>query len=139
MNVDRRRSIIIKTILYKVFFIFSYINHYLNSTRNIKKRFFILISLLNLSFLSRSCSSRLYKNFAIIAWVLNDSQTLSYRFKSFLPTRSLFLFILLVMISLYFISPINRWPLSFDKFSLSKILLEMAIRKIRVWLYWCCW
>ena len=67
MNVDKRGSIIMKTILYKVFSTFLCINHCLNSTRNIKKRFSILISLLNLSFLSRSCSPRLYKNFAIIA------------------------------------------------------------------------
>ena len=135
MNVDRRESIIMKTILYKVFSTFPCINHCLNSTRDIKKRFSTLIFLLNLSFLSRSCSSRLYKNFAIIAWALNDPQTLSYRSESFLPTRSLFLSILLIMTSLYFISPINRWLLFFDKFSLSKIPLEMAIRKIRVWLY----
>ena len=135
MNVDKRGSMIMKTILYKVFSTFPYINHCLNFIRNMKKRFFILTSLLNLNFSSRSCSPRLYKNFAIIAWALNDPQTLSYRSEFFLPTRSLFLSILLIMTSLYFISPINRWLLFFDKFSLSKIPLEMAIRKIRVWLY----
>ena len=135
MNVDKRGSMIMKTILYKVFSTFPYINHCLNFIRNMKKRFFILTSLLNLNFSSRSCSPRLYKNFAVIAWVLNNPQTLLYRSESFLPKRSLFLFIFLVMTFFYFISPMNRWPLSFDKFSLSKIPLEMAIIKIRVWLY----
>ena len=132
MNVDRRGSVIMKTILYKVFSTFPCINYCPNSTRNMKKRFSTLTSLLNLSFSSRSSSSRLYKNFAVIAWALDDPQILLYRSEFFLPTRSLFLFIFLVTTFLYFISPINKWSLFFDKFSFSKILLEIAIRKIRV-------
>ena len=105
-------SVIMKTILYKVFSTFPCINHCPNSIRNMKKRFSTLTSLLNLSFSSRSCGPRSYKNFAVIAWALDDPQTLLYRSESFLPTRSLFPSILLVMTSLYFISPMNRWPLS---------------------------
>jgi len=68
----------------------------------------------------------------VLVGPLYNPQTLLYRSEFFFPTRSLFPSIFLVTTSLYFISPMNRWPLFFDKFSLSRILLEMAIRKIRV-------